>query len=114
MNNLKKIRTERNITLRDLSEKVHIDYTALCRVENGKRNLTDSDIAILCKFFNVSSDYLLGLSDFKKNTIENKPHPLNDFQFALHNLDGELTADDKETILDLAQKLVNKNKKISN
>ena len=104
MNRLNKLRTEKRITLRELAEKVNIDYTALSRVENGKRNLTDNDIAILCSFFNVSSDYLLGYSDVRK-TQDRTPN----LQFALHGYEDSLSDDDKEMILSLAKKLANKN-----
>lgn len=104
MNRLNKLRTEKRITLRELAEKVNIDYTALSRVENGKRNLTDNDIAILCSFFNVSSDYLLGYSD-----VRSQQTPPADLQFALHGYEDSLSDDDKEMILSLAKKLANKN-----
>lgn len=104
MNRLNKLRTEKRITLRELAEKVNIDYTALSRVENGKRNLTDNDIAILCSFFNVSSDYLLGYSD-----VRSQQTPPTDLQFALHGYENSLSDDDKEMILSLAKKLANKN-----
>ena len=107
MNRLNKLRTEKRITLRELAEKVNIDYTALSRVENGKRNLTDNDIAILCSFFNVSSDYLLGFSDIRQSTPQTPTVP--NLQFALHGYEDSLSDDDKEMILSLAKKLANKN-----
>lgn len=62
-NRLKELRLEKKLSLRDLAEKVNISYSALSLAENGKRNLTDNDIQIFCNFYDVTSDYLLGLTD---------------------------------------------------
>lgn len=35
----------------------------LCEVEAGKKTTTAEKIALICKHYHVSADYLLGLSD---------------------------------------------------
>lgn len=63
MNRLREIRTSKGLTLRELGDILHITYTAISKVENSQRNLSDNDINMLCDYFKVSADYLLGRSD---------------------------------------------------
>lgn len=99
MNRLKQLRLEKKMTLRELSDKVNIDFSALSRVENGKRNLNDNDISILTNFFQVSSDYLLGLSDQREtsSTKENSPS-IDDIELAFYNQHGIVTEEQKKEV----------------
>ena len=63
MNNLKTLRTNAKLTVRDLAEKININYATLSRLENSESHFNNDYIAALTNFFNVSADYLLGLSD---------------------------------------------------
>ena len=97
---LKELRLKKNLTLRELDEKVNINYSQLARIERGESTLTQHHIEVLTNFFNVSADYLLGLPI--------KAIPLNDGTFkhvkilgsvnagppneALQNFDGFLMA----------------------
>lgn len=65
MNNLKKLRVENNLTVRELADKTTIAYPTISRMENADRPFTQDNLIILCNFFNVSSDYLLGRSDIR-------------------------------------------------
>lgn len=76
MNNLKKLRNNKNLTVRELSELVNINYATLSRLENGDSQLTDNYIEILCDFFKVSSDYLLGIDDIKELKKSAKKIPI--------------------------------------
>lgn len=96
-NNLKSLRQERGLTLRQLSEKVNIDFSALSRVENGTRGINDNDISILTKFFNVSADYLLGLSD--ERTPPTTKEKLSGVQLALFNQTENLNEEQMKDVL---------------
>ncbi len=110
MNRLKELRQEKRLTLRELAEKVQISYSALSLAENGKRNLTDSDIITFCKFFECSADYLLCLSDVR--TIAVLPAvtapKLDQYQLALYNASKPLSNDEKTQILDFVNYIKNK------
>jgi SOS-response transcriptional repressor LexA len=70
MNRLYELRTKKNLSLRDLSEKVKISYSKLNLIENGKAPMTQKHMDILSDFFNVSINYLRGIDDineFKKS-----------------------------------------------
>lgn len=110
MNRLKELRKEKRLTMRGLADKLHMTDSSISMMENGQRGITTENLITFCNFFDVSSDYLLGLSDQRKPVVEKKQQPLNDFQFALNNLEGELTEDDKKFILEMARKLAEKSK----
>lgn len=64
-NRLKELRNEEKITLKELSNKTNFSLTQLNRIENHNASFTEEQIIKLAVFFNVSTDYLLGVSDKK-------------------------------------------------
>ena len=64
------LQTARGITSKELSEKAGVDYSTLSRIESGKnQRVADDIVQKLARFFNVSTDFLLGLTNIpdKKN-----------------------------------------------
>ncbi|MHA9739372.1 helix-turn-helix domain-containing protein [Robinsoniella peoriensis] len=67
---VKSLRIEVGLTQKALSEKLQLlgyefnDLTIL-RIEQGKRFVPDYEVVALAKYFNVSTEYLLGLSSKK-------------------------------------------------
>lgn len=64
MNNLRQLRKQADLTTRELSEYVNISHSVLFYLEKGERLFRQSHIDRLTSFFNVTSDYLLGRSDY--------------------------------------------------
>ena len=63
MNRIKDLREDRDLRQIDVAEEVGIDQRSLSNYETGKTN-PDSEIVIrLARFFGVTCDYLLGVSD---------------------------------------------------
>lgn len=69
MNNLQKLRKEKKLTLTSLSNETGIKRTTLSHIENNKQLLNADEIKILCDYFNVSADYLLGFSNVKNRQM---------------------------------------------
>jgi len=65
---LKILRLERNLLQKDVAEGCGIAIRSIKYYEASERELSSSVIIKLCLYFNVSADYLLGLS--------NEPRPL--------------------------------------
>ena len=64
--NLKYLRELNGLTTRELADKLPdkvITHSQISRVEVGKSKLTFNQIVAMCDFFDVTSDFLLGLSD---------------------------------------------------
>ena len=55
---------ESNQNNEQLSKEVGIGSSSLCRWENQQADVKGSQLIILAKFFNVTSDYLLGIADY--------------------------------------------------
>lgn len=64
MNKIKRLRKDAGITSIELSNYTGIDRGIISLLENGKRPLRQEHIDILCDFFNVSTDYLLGKDEY--------------------------------------------------
>ena len=64
---IEEIRKDMKLSQRELAAQAGISYDALRRVENGETNTINSDMLIrLAEFFEVSTDYLLGLSNIRE------------------------------------------------
>lgn len=62
---LKELRLEKHLSTRDLAKEIGVTNITISRWENNKASATHEKIILLCQFFNVSADYLLGLKDFE-------------------------------------------------
>ena len=60
---IKELRNERALSLEKMSELTKISKSAISRWENGNADIASDYLIVLCKFFGVSADYLLGLED---------------------------------------------------
>ena len=60
---LKELRTSNSVMQKDLANEMSISTRALKYYEDNEREPNLKAIKFLCNYFNVSSDYLLGLSD---------------------------------------------------
>ncbi len=60
---LKELRLENKLTQDMLAEQTGITQSSISIYELNKTRPTDEVIITFCKFFKVSADYLLGLSD---------------------------------------------------
>ena len=63
MNRIKDLREDRDLRQVDVAEAVGVDQRSLSNYETGKTN-PDSEVVVrLARFFGVSCDYLLGVTD---------------------------------------------------
>ncbi|MBP2002575.1 transcriptional regulator with XRE-family HTH domain [Paenibacillus shirakamiensis] len=60
---IRKQRETRGMTQLDLAQRIGINNSVLSRIEAGKRPVEDSEMVLFCNLFQVTSDYLLGLTD---------------------------------------------------
>lgn len=63
MNRLRELRKAKGMTIRELGEATNISYPIISYMENGERPFTQQNLEILCKYFKVSADYMLGRSE---------------------------------------------------
>ena len=60
---LKDLREDRDMTQRELAELLQTTQPQIYRYEQGLRDLPLDKLVLLCKYFQVSADYMLGLPD---------------------------------------------------
>ncbi|MCI8820059.1 MAG: helix-turn-helix transcriptional regulator [Clostridia bacterium] len=61
---IKNIRQENNLTQSQFGEKLSVSQDNVSLWENGKSLPTAEQIINICKLFNVTADYLLGLTEY--------------------------------------------------
>ena len=61
---LKEIRLDKKLTLKQVSSMLNIPLTTYANYEQGVREPSLSTLNALCDVYGVSSDYLLGRSDY--------------------------------------------------
>lgn len=61
---IKELRLERGLTQTELAKELGVTQKNISKYELELLDLNTQTICKLCKFFGVSADYLLGLSDY--------------------------------------------------
>ena len=60
---IKDLREDNDLTQREVAEYLHIRQNTYSQYENGQRQLPISVLISLAKYYNTSTDYILGLTD---------------------------------------------------
>ena len=60
---LKELRQEQNLSALSLGKALHVSDSTIIRWENGLRVPSIDNLYSIAKFFNVTSDYLIGLEN---------------------------------------------------
>jgi len=63
---IRELRKERNLSQKQLGEAIGVDFRTVSFWETERYEPNISQIIKLCKLFQIESDYLLGLMDWKK------------------------------------------------
>ena len=62
---LKDLREDSDLKQKELADYLHIKQNTYSQYENGQRQVPIDVIIKLAKYYNVSTDYILGISDEK-------------------------------------------------
>lgn len=60
------LRKERDEKQEDLAEVIGVGKAQISEIERAKRTTTVEKLAAICEHYNVSADYLLGLTDERR------------------------------------------------
>ena len=63
---LRGIREDRDLTQAELGRLINKSQQGYNHIEAGRAELKIDDLVKICKFYNLSADYLIGLTDKKK------------------------------------------------
>lgn len=64
---LKQLRTDAHLTQEGIAQILNITREAYSLYETNKRQMSFESLCKMAEFYHVSTDYLLGYSDFKEN-----------------------------------------------
>ncbi len=63
---LRNMREDGGYTQAQIGEVLNKSQQGYNHIEAGRAELKIEDLAVLCKFFNVSADYFIGITDIPK------------------------------------------------
>jgi transcriptional regulator with XRE-family HTH domain len=64
---LRNIREDRDLTQAEVGRLLNKSQQGYNHIEIGRAELKIDDLVTLCRFYNLSADYLIGLTDQKKS-----------------------------------------------
>ena len=64
---IRNVREDRDITQTAMAKLLNKSQQGYNHIEMGRAELKIEDLIRLCKFYNLSSDYLIGLTDMPKS-----------------------------------------------
>ena len=63
---MKNLREDHDLTQREVALVINKSQQGYSHIEEGRAELKIDDLIKLCRFYNVSSDYFIGISESKK------------------------------------------------
>ncbi|OIS52240.1 transcriptional regulator [Staphylococcus equorum] len=99
---IKQIRQQKQMSVTDLAKKVDINKSTLSRYENGSRKIPMEDIADFANALGVTPENIM---------FEQKEAKTNSFETIAAHLNGGLTEEEWQEILDYAEYVKSKRKK---
>lgn len=64
---IRALREDKDLTQKQLASVLKRSQQGYAHLENYKAKLSIEDLQVLCKFYDVSADYILGFTNTKKN-----------------------------------------------
>ena len=86
MNRLRELRERRGLTQSQLGLILGVEKSTVSKYEKGSLDLSSNAISSLCEYFNVSADYLLGLSDSPSTMQERYDMPQADVEAIIEEM----------------------------
>lgn len=63
---IRDLREDRDLTQKEIAEYLHIKQNTYSQYENGQRQIPINFLILLAKYYDTSTDYILGLTDNPK------------------------------------------------
>lgn len=63
---LRDLREDKDLTQKQVAEYLHIRQNTYCQYESGRRQVPIETLIALAKYYKVSTDYILGLTNITK------------------------------------------------
>lgn len=69
-NKLRELRERKNLSSKELSEKVDINPSTYSKLENDKKSIGIDELKKICEYHNVSADYILDIGNEADEVIQ--------------------------------------------
>ena len=66
MHRIRDLREDRDLSQTEVAMVIHTTQQHYSKIELGKTSISSEKLILLAKFYNVSVDYILGLTDEKR------------------------------------------------
>ena len=106
--NLKKLRENAKISQKQLADIIHVSQQSINKYENHDVEPNIDTLCAIADYFNVSTDYLIGITDVTRKNEAVKEYDLNDREQEFINSFRNLSLQDKELIIALLKRLAEK------
>lgn len=107
---LRKLRKEKNITMKQLANYLKISESAISQYENEKREPDYNTLCKLADYFGVSVDYLLGRTDLNEEPLLYVPENVRNTPIAFSGGLEDLTQEDLNEVSNYIEYLKNRKK----
>ena len=64
---MRSLREDKDLTQREVAQIINKSQQGYSHIEDGRAELKIEDLAALCRFYGVSSDYVIGLVNERQN-----------------------------------------------
>lgn len=103
---LKELRQKKNISQNRLGEKIGFSQQAVAKWETDRATPSPETLASIAMFFDVSTDYLIGVTDNPAPQSKKKPAENGELEAdkkELHEIIERLRPSDREAVLQFAR-----------
>ena len=63
---MRNLREDRDLTQKEVGKIIHKSQQGYSHIEDGRAELKIDDLITLCRFYGVSADYFIGMSEDKE------------------------------------------------
>ena len=63
MNRIRDLREDHDLSQKEIAAYLHISQQLYSKIETGRMDITGERLILLAKLYNVTTDYILGLSE---------------------------------------------------
>lgn len=109
MNNLRKLRMQKGLSIKELSEKIGLASCYLSQLETGKRPLNNKTLKAFCEFYKVKPNELLGYDNMIE--IDENANTFSENDLKILRAIKSLPTDDYDLLMDFVDYLIYRHQK---
>ncbi|MBY5229323.1 hypothetical protein ABH61_10840 [Bacillus paranthracis] len=104
-NRVKELRMEKKLTQQDLADKIGVSKSALSQIENNKTTPSRDTVSALSRVLEVTSDYILGLSEYRELDQEESSEIRKEMNVLTNKIE-KLSTERQRFIMDMMKAIV--------